>query len=290
MGKLSDLEGNSNMGHVSASFDSSSYGKSLQAYATSRGLTITQEFHHIFGSIRLLARYRESIRSSIAHREGYKNRLKFRQSHVRDAKIKSEKATKYAKDLAETFAAQSNNKSPMKISIADNVDPTGAVTVSEIRNDVQDKKNRTQNQDSTGNDISSSHPQSLSLNTNTLMSFVNMVSDKIVGKNDSSTPLSANQVFNAQASSAKAIKDLEKEEILLHCLRKEANLLQTRMDSDLVFLEQEQRRELQKKLVEFVKIRIAASKSAAKIWEDFGSRLESFGGDSLAHGTIDKFL
>merc|ERR1711916_188356 len=280
MGKLSDLEGNSNMGHVSASFDSSSYGKSLQAYATSRGLTITQEFHHIFGSIRLLARYRESIRSSIAHREGYKNRLKFRQSHVRDAKIKSEKATKYAKDLAETFAAQSNNKSPMKISIADNVDPTGAVTVSEIRNDVQDKKNRTQNQDSTGNDISSSHPQSLSLNTNTLMSFVNMVSDKIVGKNDSSTPLSANQVFNAQASSAKAIKDLEKED----------NLLQTRMESDLVFLEQEQRRELQKKLVEFVKIRMVASKSSAKIWEDFGSRLESFGGDSLAHGTIDKFL
>ena len=66
--------------------------------------------------------------------------------------------------------------------------------------------------------------------------------------------------------------------------------MQERLESDLLYLEELQRRELQNKLVEFIKLRTAASKTSAQIWEDFGSRLESFGGDSLAHGTMDKFL
>ena len=293
---LSDLEGNSNMGHVSASFDSSSYGKSLQKYASSRSLTITQEFLHVFSNIRMLARYRESIRSTISHRENYKKQLKSRQSHLKEAKMKSEKATKHAKELAELFAIQSSNKSPIKGSKSSDSQATvdgngtGPITLPESGGDEEEKKTSKISNSSSDNNSLPPHSQKFSLSTSTIMNLVSMVSDKVVGKNDAMAPVNASQVFNAQAASAKAIKDVEKAETSLYNLGKEADFLQERLESDLLYLEELQRRELQNKLVEFIKLRTAASKTSAQIWEDFGSRLESFGGDSLAHGTMDKFL
>jgi hypothetical protein len=81
--RLSDLEQNSAVGHVSTGFDTMSCGSCLSRYSNLMAHSLSQQYQNVFIHLRLLARYRDSIKNTILQRDGFKSSLISKQNHLR---------------------------------------------------------------------------------------------------------------------------------------------------------------------------------------------------------------
>lgn len=97
--------------------------------------------------------------------------------------------------------------------------------------------------------------------------------------------MSANVVFEAQNASTKALRELCACEEAMTIQKNTALNLQTRLESDLVWLDSMQVDELKEKVILLIRLRMEASRDAALLWESFGKRLDSAMGDSV--NTLD---
>ena len=100
--KLSELE-QSALGHVSTGFDAMSCGQCLHTYAVISSTVQSRQYFNIFGNFRLLARYRESMRTTMHQRHEFKSVLLSKRAHLREDRVRADRAKVHAQVVIKFF-------------------------------------------------------------------------------------------------------------------------------------------------------------------------------------------
>jgi hypothetical protein len=274
---ISLLEGSSSLGHISHSFDALTFEKFLHKHVKTVKICISKQYHHVFSQIKQISRYRDSVKSAVSQRDEFENQVGHRIQDVKVAEDIAEKAKIFAKNTANMFSEQS--KSPLK--------------PKNYANDVlrsQDSIAALQQRKPVPPVVESIQVSSSFSIVTKLFSAAQSVQDQLlqtasmVTSSVSSSPaiLSPNDVFQAQLSSSKAIRDYYVAEDSLQASRVVLSDLVERFESDLARINYIHNQDIHSRIVEFAKLRVAASHESYELWKSFSQQLDSaMGEDSV---------